>query len=357
MEELEKRETRAMKRLEERKLKLGKEEMRHLKKGLSKELLEEVEDLVVERVGKHKLKVESFDNEVEFRLDRPFLKLKYKLAEEEESEFKVQFKKLVEFADLNGNGKIDEGEKVLHLNLHKRELSWRVDVENLTAPEDVEHRITYSAEVRGASITIIMHVFQHETSLTDGGADEVKVDLLISNWPWKNETNLLALVCTIEGEVEREEPIRTALVEGEDGFYLPITNETYLKYEWTPEVEADGSIAFIVNSYYRLEEERVLEEEEETFELEVERRITIVYPHFDEELKHDPSVGIEDDPQDIMILNSILAAPALPTLPTLVTPLTLTLAAIIVAAIVIAAVGFRMAGKEPIPRFLKIFRR
>lgn len=249
-----------------------------------------------------KVRIVSDDNEIEFRKDKPRLRFKYITEDGYEIQFEACFKEIYEFVDTNGNGKLDPGEKIFDLDME--DLQWNIELKNGTYVEIncSWYEITYMHVSEDYNITFVMHVYQKSVNTIDGGADEVKIDVIISKWDWHDSNSLLALLTKIEVEAETEGEIEElpAPEANETGIYMKTMADVFIKYEWTDEIFVDNELSSIVASYYEeIEIEREMEQEEEIEqEVELEVAIFTVYPHF-KTLRHDPSVGVEDDPIDV----------------------------------------------------------
>ena len=250
-----------------------------------------------------KVRIMSEDNEIEFRKEEPRLRFEYITEDGYEIKFRVRFKEIYEFVDIDGNGKLDSGEKVFDIDLE--DLPWNVELRNGTYIEIncTWYEITYSYISEDFNIEFVMHVYQKSVNMTDGGADEVKIDIIINKWNWHDNNSLLAILTKMEIEVETEGEVQelTSPEANETGIYMKTASDLFIKYEWMNEILVDDEVSSIVAAYYKkVEIEQEMEQEENVTEQEVELEVAIftVYPHF-ETLRHDPSVGIEDDPKDI----------------------------------------------------------
>lgn len=273
---------------------------------------EEEQELDIMDEG-NKVVIVSEDNEVEFEKEEPRLHFEYITEDGYEVKFEVRFKEIYEFVDTNGNGKLDSSEKVFDLDLE--DLLWDIEVKNGTYVENngTWYEITYSHVSEDFNITFIMHIYQKSVNAIDGGADEVKIDVLIDKWSWRNDSSFLALLTKIEIEVETEGEIQELLSPeaNETGIYMKTAGDVFIKCEWTNEIFVDNELSSIVASYYKkIETEQEMEQEEEGIEQEVELEVDIftVYPHF-KTLRHDPSVGVEDDPKDVQWILQQMRSP------------------------------------------------
>jgi len=250
-----------------------------------------------------KVRIMSEDNEIEFKKEKPRLRFEYITEDGYEIEFEVRYKEIYEFVDINENGKMDSDEIVFEMDLEN--LPWNVELRNGTYIEIncTWYEIIYSYVSEDFNIMFVMRVYQKSVNTTDGGADEVKIDVIINKWSWHDNNSLLAILAKMEIEVETEGEIQELMSPGanETGIYMKTTSDLFIKYEWMNEILVDNEVSSVVASYYKkIEIEQEMEQEENVTEQEVELEVAIftVYPHF-ETLRHDPSVGVEDDPADV----------------------------------------------------------
>jgi len=272
------------------------EKLREIEHADEEEDDEEDEELEMEEVEEGNLQVASEDNIIEFKKDEPKLEFEY-FAEGTEIRFEAKDFALVEFcnSDIKRWLKFDE-------------IDWDVTFDK-TDEGDVTVTYYASSDEDGYEITLVMHVYQRSTigsSTTqegtvvfdvDGGGDEVKFDLIVSRWTWDSDSNAdsskLALYMKVETEAEGQIALESAGVS-EDKIAINL-DDIEIKIAWVTEAEivSDGIKESVdVNVDYRSGEIK-FDEEEVGLELEVYFK----YPYFGEnELVHDPSIGIEDDP-------------------------------------------------------------
>ena len=284
------------------------EEEREREEEHEEEVSHEVEDEEEEHElhmidEEDKVRIVSDDNEIEFRRDKPRLRFEYVTEDGYEVRFEVRFKEIYEFVDTNGNGKLDSGEEIFKLDME--DLPWNIESRNGTYVEIncTWYEIIYMHVSEDFNITFVMRVYQKSLNTIDGGADEVKIDVIVSKWKWHNDSSLLALLTKMEIEAETEGEIQElpAPEANETGIYMKTAANVFIKYEWTSEIFVNNELSSIVTSYYKkVELEQEMEQDGEEVEQEVELEVAVftVYPHFDT-LRHDPSVGVEDDPVDV----------------------------------------------------------
>lgn len=184
---------------------------------------------------KDKLVLENDHVRVWFQGKKPMLKVFPAGAPDEDNAtgvFGYQFRELVEYNDLNGDGIPDANEVVASLNLNKAN-AWNVTREegednvtltlSLVAPvklgkklglptdnatSNVTDNLTLPGRDAPANVTIVFHIFESETTIDNVTVPEtaVKYDLIVGSWPFVN-ANLtrLALELAVTGDVEVDE--------------------------------------------------------------------------------------------------------------------------------------------------------
>ncbi len=198
-------------------------------------------------------------------------------------ELQLQFTSLEEFLDGEGDGFLSETDTVLRtINLNR--LSWTVTREEIMDEEgDLQEIIVIQA---GSSeglerIAFIYHltpttreiVFADE-SVASVKVWEVKFDIEISGFDWSDPESLLALTARFNSQFK----VKTL---GDSEVRFEVIDKITPFFNWSGDAAADGDdidVMAVVN----------------------ERVITLSYPHFEDELIHDPSIGY--------IVSSILEA-------------------------------------------------
>lgn len=250
------------------------------------------------------LHIISNDNSIKFEKEEPRLRFKY-IKNETEIKFEANDFSLIEFVDENNDGIPQKDEKVKP-QLKFDEISWDFNYTKTVVENNTILTVTYYTNTTEYEIALVMRVYQRrvtESSTTwnativygvDGGADEVKFDLIVSRWTWANASSQLALFMELESEVEGKVVLESASVD-KDQIAIKL-DSIKIKVGWIKKakiVTAEGAEEFVdVAVAYKS-----LEIELEESEVELELDVYFVYPHFGEnKLIHDPSIGIEDDP-------------------------------------------------------------
>jgi hypothetical protein len=256
------------------------------------------------------LRIKSKDSDLRLDKESPKIKFKYYVNNDTEVEVKARFRALIEFIDLNEDGKIQDEEVLQELDLG--DIAWAFTYQETTEENNKLLEAVYYANLTTYEIMIVARTYQRAVVETDaaentvlvfdidGGADEAKFDIIILRWMWVSNQSQLALLMKAEAGLEVEGAIteESAGVDEKqitlqaDGVKIKITWVTKAKI-----IRPDSSEAFenVTVTYKSVEVEREWEEHEE--EVEVELKVYFVYPNFGKgKLIHDPSIGVEDDP-------------------------------------------------------------
>lgn len=279
------------------------------------------------------LHVSSEDNAIEFESEKPQMHFKY-VKNKTEIKFEANDFALIEFVDENNDSKIQSEE--IQQKLKFSDIQWNFTYEKTIKDNNTIITVTYYVNSREYEISLVMRVYQRRVTESstiwnatiiydvDGGADEVKFDLIVSRWKWVNETSKLALLMELESEVEGKIEMESASID-KDQILIKL-DIVQIKVGWVKKakiVAADGTEKFVNVTVDYKESEFELERSE----VELELKVYFVYPHFGENtLIHDPSIRVEDDPL-LYIFN-------------LITPEILLGTAITATAIVAAAIAF-----------------
>jgi hypothetical protein len=286
------------------------------------------------------LRVTSEDNTIRFETEKPRMRFRY-VTNETEIEFEANDFVLIEFVDENNDG-IPQEDEMVKPRLEFDEISWEFNYTKAVVENNTILTVTYYANATEYEIALVMRVYQRRVTENstawnativydvDGGADEVKFDLIVSRWTWVDESSQLALLMELESEVEGEVALESASVD-KDQIAIKL-DSIKIKVGWVKKakvVAADGSEEFVnVTVAYKS-----LDIELEWSEVELELDVYFVYPYFGEnKLIHDPSIGIEDDPL-LYVFN-------------LITPEILLGTAITATAVAVAAITFTRRRKK-----------
>jgi hypothetical protein len=300
---------------------------------------EEEMEIVSEEDDAGNLNITSEDNSIKFEKEEPQMHFKY-ASNETEIKFEANDFAIIEFVDENNDGAVQSEE--IKKKLEFDEISWNFTHEKTVENNNTIITVTYYTNTTEYEIALVMRVFQrrvteYATTLNttlvfdvDGGADEVKFDLIVSRWTWVDESSKLALLMKLESEAEGDVTLESASID-EDQIAIKL-DSIKLKVGWVKKaIVASEGAEELVNVTVSYKSFEIETEESET---ELELNVYFIYPYFGEsKLIHDPSVGIEDD--------------SLLYVFTLITPEILLGTAIITIAIAVAAVAFTRRKMKP----------
>lgn len=213
----------------------------------------------------------------------------------------VKFNGLVEFEDTNGNWVYDKGvDRVVATAPFTAHVSWNISAEYINSSDLIELRITFSGSIpiqgtsgnteENVNVTLINHIFNKDTDINGTpieGGKELKIDVILGEYPWHSNTSLLAL-----------EIVYAGMFQGE--MMTPHCEKNTYQHENRNAIRLQGD-----NADYGVEfryEQKALVKENNTFR-EVDLNATdvitkssamtwITFPHYDDELVYDPSITI-----------------------------------------------------------------
>ncbi len=207
---------------------------------------------------------------------------------------------MVEFEDSNNDGRIQDEEIIQILRLD--DIKWTVSQEEEILGEGSKViKVTYSAESLNYAISIVVRVYESisieffrsdEKTIVysvDGGAREVKFDLILTRWPWQSPDSQLAMRMDLEAEIDGGEVSLEEVNDDENRLVLS-SQGVDLKVKWITKAsleQVDGLTSIVdVVMAYKIDEG--------------ELRVDFIYPNFEDSvLIHDPSIGLIDPvPED-----------------------------------------------------------
>ncbi len=215
----------------------------------------------------------------------------------------VKFNRIIEFIDSDNDGRysgtVDTLLAQAPLTAHD---IWEVTAEEFNTTEAYELRITFNGSVRiyrmgteqfigEARVAFVNHIYDRDVEVEGyqiEGGRELKIDIIISDWPWMNDDSKLALEIVFAG-----------MFKGHEG--VPRCHRERVQYENREihkirlEGDADYQVEFRYAEQARL---RVGSEEREckvnaSDEFKQNSAVTwLVYPYFNDTLVHDPSIYV-----------------------------------------------------------------
>lgn len=190
---------------------------------------------------------------------------------ETEVEFSAAFREVFEFEDDDGDGVRDVDEDVLS-SIRLDDLTYEpLQVAPHAAGGQDGFRVTLMGSEGNFSFGLVSYIFPQDAVVNGTPVPEeaVKVDILLSGYPFDSETSSLGLEIGAESTVEQE-----IEDQGEDGEEITVSVERGAAFfQWSGEALVDGDLA-AVSASWRADQERLF----------------LYYPHGDV-VVHDPILG------------------------------------------------------------------
>lgn len=244
-----------------------------------------------------KVKIE-FSNE-----DDPEVKLEFEReagddGNESEStfEYKVEFMRLVEYRDADGDDVLGDADDV-RSQVDLGDADWSIgQVQDITAGGEDGKKVTVTADLGdNGTFEVVMYAFGDfaKVNATSLRPTDVKLDFVVDSYPWQGNDTRLAL--DLKTEVKSEREVEAA----GNGTSLNVTAEDISGYfTWAPNATVDGRSTPVTSDVY--EDETKSETEQETdedgteaeAEVEREQKLTLNYEQGDK-IVHDPVLGVQ----------------------------------------------------------------
>jgi hypothetical protein len=157
----------------------------------------------------HEIEIE-LDSVDEIKVQMEFSK--FNNTPEPEIEVSVEFREIIEFVDSNENGIYDSGdEDVSVYDLREADYNEIEYATRTTSDGETEHILT--AQTSDGVFKVVVHAVGSFAVIESGtlSPSEIKIDLIIQNFPYEEDNSQLALFSKLETEEEYEEEH-----EGED---------------------------------------------------------------------------------------------------------------------------------------------
>lgn len=231
----------------------------------------------------------------------------------------VKFNRIVEFIDKDSdgrfNGSVDQLLAQAPLTAHD---IWEVSAEEISRPDGVlELRISFNGTVEVqpmgpgprvgyAEVAFINHLYNADVNVSGyeiQGNRELKIDIVISDWPWSSDDSKLALEIVFAGmfkghartpQCHREKmqyqnrEAHKIRMQGEDGYYAEfkyLDHARVVNQNKTCECKINATDKFKRNSAVTW----------------------LTYPHFNGTLIHDPSITVGEEGR-ISLSNTVIIA-------------------------------------------------
>lgn len=164
---------------------------------------------------------------------------------EPEIEASVEFREIIEFLDTNGDGAFDSGDD----EVSSFDLRDNVDYDVLdystatTADGETEHIVV--AQTSNGIFKVVLHAVGDFAIIESGviSPSEVKLDLIIENYPYEEGDTQLALMAKLETEAEIEVETDSHDNETDDEDELKLTApEAEAFFSWSNNATVDGQV-------------------------------------------------------------------------------------------------------------------
>ena len=216
----------------------------------------------------------------------------------------VKFNRIIEFIDKDNDGKFDGSidEILAHAPLTAHDI-WEVTDETITLEDGTtELRVLFNgtAEVLPmspgprigfAEVAFINHIYDRDTNVSGyiiEGGRELKIDIVISDWPWSSDESKLALEIVFAGMFKGKERTPHCYREREQIRYKNVKvhrirmegdADYYAEFRYTEQAQIrnrNRAANCCVNASDQFKQNSAI--------------TWLVYPHFNGTLVHDPSI-------------------------------------------------------------------
>lgn len=229
-----------------------------------------------------------------------------------EKELEVWLHQLVEYVDANANGKYDEGEEIVGgwdlssssterlMDEDRGEVTWRPlsHMETTSATGVPGHKIEARADFGTNGVFgLDLYAFGAATRIGDAtvGPTEVKIDIIIQNYPYVREGTALAILVETgsSSEFETDHEDVDADEKGLASTSLVGDKMVSLLFTWKETVRVDGVDRPVGTTLF--EGSSSSETTTTQSEQEVEQLIVLSYPR-GADILHDPATGVSYAP-------------------------------------------------------------
>ncbi len=163
---------------------------------------------------------------------------------EPEIEAEVEFREIIEFVDSNGDGAYDSGDdEVSSFDLRDTEYNELEYITAMTPDGETHHVVT--AQTSNGIFKVVLHMVGDFAVIESGviSPSEVKLDLIIENYPYQQDDTQLALMAKLETEAEIELHDDDENEEDDDEDELKLTApEAEAFFSWANNATVDGEV-------------------------------------------------------------------------------------------------------------------
>ncbi|MCR8453743.1 MAG: hypothetical protein NDP13_01975 [Crenarchaeota archaeon] len=235
----------------------------------------------------------------------------------------VKFNRLIEFLDLDNDNKFNMSIDYMLSHALLYSAMWDVSAKTINISGIIEIRVTLSAIILVQAIggagggavvgsfnaTFVNHIYSANVevdAIPIAGGKELKIDVIISGWPWINNESKLALEIVFAGmfrgrqgipecvheryQAKNKHMSRVRLAGGDAGYYAEFRYQEEAKIQQAAHTEPNMANVSSTNCFSK------------------DSAVTwLVYPHFDGTLIHDPSIYVGSEG----ILEMLLKTPVI----------------------------------------------
>ncbi len=211
-------------------------------------------------------------------------------AEGEEVEMRITFRRVVEFNDTDGDGAFSPiGDEMVQAFAVEQLTLTRLSLEPFVIDGSEGRRVDVSYAFPGfenSTFGLVFWIFGNFTFLNGVpvAPSEVKIDILLTNFPFREDNSSVAVDLMVKTEFEVEAGTVPSLDE-----VIARGEEFAAFFRWAPNATVDGQDVDVGSTIVR----ESLEAERELGEAEFEKKVHLflAYPR-GEAIVHDPTVGV-----------------------------------------------------------------
>jgi len=225
----------------------------------------------------------------------------------------VKFNRIVEFVDIDGNGVFNGTIDRVVAQALLYDVEWNVYAETINSSGIIELRITFNASVpvtrvgEGMSqnyvnVTFVNHIYSSDVEVEGipiEGERELKIDIIIENWPWADSESKLAL-----------EIIFAGMFRGRQGVPQCECERYQVRSRYMSRVRLMGEDAGYYAEFRYQTEAKIRHNQQENMtdvgSANMFARNTavtwLIYPHFNGTLIHDPSIYVGSEKNILSVL-------------------------------------------------------
>jgi len=207
--------------------------------------------------------------------------------------FSIIIEQLIEYNDINDNGKYDSNDVIASSMLMSNVTFTNITYTNNTTPDDKTFTII-ETHTNDNLFTIIIYLVSEKTSFLNNTITnkEIKIDFKIINYPFESQTSSIALITQIKTPFSinpeqntYDEQQNTATQESG----LNISSKDHIGFfSWANNVDVDNK-TFPVNVTVISESEQIFSGDKQ--EAYTQNQVIFSYPR-GESIIHDPKIGV-----------------------------------------------------------------